>query len=230
MAAGVGAGGAEVAKAGVLFRKEIAEDLAAIAPDVVELMVEHFLEPGRLARARELGRRWPVIAHGVDLSLGTDGEWPAAEYDRRAEVLAAAGAAWFGEHISFSRVPGRNIGHLVPLPFTVEAVRAVARHATRVQARIPCPLILENIAYYGSTGRAEMGEAEFVSAVLEESGCGLLLDLNNLYANSVNHGYDARRWLDEVPLERVVEVHLAGGERQGELFVDSHATAVGDPV
>lgn len=214
---------------GILHRKEIARDLDAIAPDVVELIVENFLDGG-LGLARRIAKRRPVIAHGVDASLGTDTEWPAADTDRRAEFLSAVGAAWFGEHLSFSRLPGRNLGHLTPLPFTREAVRVVSRNARRMQARIPCPLILENITYYFVPGRAEMSEAEFVTAVLDETGCGLLLDLNNLHANAVNHGYDARAFLDAIPIDRTVEIHLAGGRVEDGLLVDSHDSTVGDPV
>lgn len=212
-------------RTGILWRRELAGALDTIRPDVVELIVEPWLFGGR----PDLGRR-PVIAHGVDASLGTDVEWPAEDFDRRAEFLSSVGARWFGEHISFSRVPGRNIGHLTPLPFTLEAVRVVSRNARRMQARIPCPLILENVAYYATIGRAEMSETEFVRAVLDETGCGFLLDLNNLYANAVNHHYDAREFLDAMPMERVVEVHLAGGTWEPEAYVDSHAAPVNDPV
>ena len=217
------------AKVGILHRKEIARHLEAVQPEIVELMVEPFLNGG-LSRAKEIARRRPVIAHGVDASLGTDTEWPAEVYDRRAEFLGAVGAAWFGEHLSFSRVPGRNLGHLTPLPFTREAVGVVARNARRMQARIPCPLILENIAYYFTLGRAEMTEAQFVTAVLDETGCGLLLDLNNLHVNGINHGYDPRAFLDAVPVDRTVEIHLAGGRTEEGLLVDSHDSPVGDPV
>lgn len=214
------------ARVGILQRKGI--DVDFIQPDVVELMVEHFLKDP--SRAKRIARGLPVIAHGVDASLGTAVEWPDEVYDRRAAVLEAAGAGWFGEHISFSRVPGRDLGHLTPLPFTREAVRAVAGNAKRMQARIPCPLILENITYYFTPGRAEMTEPQFIKAVLDETGCGLLLDVNNLHANAVNHGYDPRAFLDAIPVERTVEIHLAGGRREDGLLVDSHDTAVGDPV
>lgn len=216
-------------RTGILHQKEIAGDLDRIRPDVVELMAEHFLAPDRRARAREVARRWPVIAHGIDASLGTDVEWPAADFDRRADFLADVRAEWFGEHVAFTRVPGRNLGHLAPLPFTPEAVRVVSRNACRLRDRIPCPLILENIAFY-TPPAGSMTETEFLRAVLDETGCGFLLDLNNLYANSVNHRTDARAMLDALPLDRVVEIHLAGGTWSRSTFLDSHATAVGDPV
>lgn len=197
----------------------------------VAVMAEHFFRRRELwpALAR-LKCFLPVVAHGVGLSLGS-----AEGLDRPyvADLLAFLDflrPAWFGEHIAFTRAGGRDLGHLGPLPFNAEAVGALAANVRGLRPELPCPLILENISTPFALPGSTWSEPEFVTRVLDATGCGLLLDLHNLHADAVNQGFDAAAALGALPLERVVEVHLAGGYREGRWLVDSHTRPVPEEV
>lgn len=169
----------------------------------------------------------PVTLHGIGLSLGSTGGLDPERVRHMARVAEAVQPPWLSEHIAFTRAGGIEIGHLTALPFTREAVATVAANVAELKAALPgLPLLLENIAYPFPLPGAEMTEAEFVRAVIEESDAGLLLDLENVHANAANHGYDAIEYLESLPLERVAEVHLAGGIWQEGQYVDTHSRAV----
>lgn len=211
---------------GILWRAELADGIRAAAGefDFIELTAEHFIGPNRpLAReAQRIAGRWPVLVHGLDLSLGTAADPDLAETRERSDLVQRVGALAFSEHVSFTRVPGRAIGQLTALPFTGEAVDALARRAAALALDVP--LRLENIAYYHAPG-GEMTEAQFLRAVLERTGAEMLLDANNLRANAANHGYDAEAFLDALPMERVAEMHIAGGGWREGMFIDTHGAA-----
>jgi len=169
----------------------------------------------------------PVLLHGIGLSLGSAEGLDPERVRHTAQVAEAVSPPWFSEHIAFTRADGIEIGHLTPLPFTREAVATVARNVAGLKRALPgLPILLENIAYPFLLPGAEMTEAEFVRAVVEEADAGLLLDLENVHANARNHGYDPIAYLESLPLERVGEVHLAGGVVQGGQYVDSHTRPV----
>jgi hypothetical protein len=130
---------------------------------------------------------------------------------------------WWSEHIAFTRAGGASIGHLAPMPFTREALQALARNIREVRRHIPVPLILENISFSFTWPGAEMSEPEFLRHLTEETGCGLLLDVTNLHVNARNHGYDPRAFLEALPVERVVQLHFVGVEESGGQVIDSHA-------
>jgi uncharacterized protein (UPF0276 family) len=183
-----------------------------------------------LAGIRELvliGQAVPVLLHGIGLSLGSSEGLDPRRLEHLARVVEAVRPPWFSEHIAFTRAGGVEIGHLAPLPFNRQAVDTVAANVEELRRAIPgVPILLENIAYTLNLPGSEMTEAEFVRAVIEATDAGLLLDLENVHANSINHGYDAIGHLESLPLDRVVEVHLAGGvSRDGE-YVDSHTRPV----
>src|SRR5262249_52050642 len=136
----------------------------------------------------------------------------------------------WSEHIAFTRAGGIDIGHLAPLPFTQVAIDAVCRNIDTVRQRIPVPLILENITYNVLLPRQEMSEAEFLAEILERTDCGLLLDVTNLHVNSENLQYDARAFLDHLPLERVVQLHFAGGCLHDGTLIDSHSEPTSEEV
>ena len=140
-----------------------------------------------------------------------------------ADLVARLDPPWWSEHIAFTRAGGVSIGHLAPLPWTAEAVEIVARNIERVQRRIRTPLILENITAPVVVPGSEMDEVEFITAVLDTTGCGLLCDVTNLYTNVVNQGLDLESVLDRWPWERVVQLHFAGGHWHDGSLIDSHA-------
>jgi hypothetical protein len=169
----------------------------------------------------------PVLLHGIGLSLGSTEGLDPERVRHTARVAEAVSPPWFSEHIAFTRAAGIEIGHLTPLPFTREAVATVTRNVAELKRALPgLPILLENIAYPFVLPGAEMSEAEFVRAVIEETDAGLLLDLENVHANARNHGYDPIAYLESLPLERVTEVHLAGGIVSGGRYVDSHTRPV----
>ena len=200
--------------------------------DFLEVVTEQFIRRGAepLARALDLHDRFPLIPHGVDLSIGTAAGTDEAYVSDLCEFVDLVGAPWFSDHLAFTRVPDANIGQLTQLWFTEESLDVVCRNVRRLKARTNTPFLLENITYYFTLPRAEMTEAAYFSRVLEDTDCGMLLDVNNVHINSVNLGFDPYEFIDALPLERVVQIHLAGGQRIGNMIVDTHNTRVREEV
>ena len=198
--------------------------------DWLEIVSENFLElEGRprhvLERCLE---RWPVIPHGVAASLGTGRD--DAYDDALAALVEHTRAPFFSDHLCYSNLGGAESFDLLPLPFTDEAVHVAASRARRLAAHVGRPMILENITYYAEMPGSRLTESAFVNGVLRDSGCGLLLDLGNLYLNAMNHGADPDAALARVPLERVTQIHLAGFTAEGDVLLDTHASAIAAPV
>ena len=219
---------------GLGLRRELFDGI--FEPDVdidfVEILPENFMGFGGrpqevLEHARE---RWPVLVHGVSLSLGGPDPLDEAYLDDLARILRRLEAPWFSDHLSFSKAHGVAYHDLLPLPFTEEAVRHVTNRIRQVQDRMGRPFLVENPSYYVALAGAEMTEAEFVREVVTRADCGLLLDVNNVYVNARNHGYDAHAFLDAMPAGRVLEYHVAGHDDSGPFLVDSHGTPVRDEV
>ena len=174
--------------------------------------------------------RDPVLTHGLALSLGGFDPLDPAYFRQLRAFLEFTGTPWHSEHLCFTSVNGSSTHELLPMPFTRASARHAIQRARAVQAQLPIPLILENITYYAELGHAEMDEAEYVATVLDGADVGWLLDINNVYVNALNFGFDPRTWLERMPLERVVQIHIAGHQRFGELTLDTHGTPVIDPV
>ncbi|MFN7958667.1 MAG: DUF692 domain-containing protein [Holophagaceae bacterium] len=174
--------------------------------------------------------RDPVLTHGLALSVGGFDAWDPDYLHDLGDFLVRTGTPWHSEHLCFTRVDGSCLHELLPLPFTREAVRHTVARARDLQARLPVPLLLENITYYAELGASEMDEADFVTAVLEGADAGWLLDVNNVYVNALNFGFDPKAWLARMPLDRVAQIHIAGHKTFGGLTVDTHGTEVIDPV
>lgn len=214
---------------GLGWRPELAADLFA-RPDVVdfvEVVAEScFTQRAALREARALAELWPVVPHGVKLSLGSaDG----IEDDRAKKLGALARelkAPFVTEHVAFTRGGTVEIGHLTQLPRTREAVRVVARNVDRARRFIDVPLYLENVAFSFLFPDDEMDDADFYAAVAEATGCPLLLDISNLHANALNEGLDPHDVLARFPVERVAMVHVAGGVLEDGFFFDTHAHAI----
>lgn len=211
---------------GLGFRRELAGALLAApgAVDFVEVVAEAYREPGarrELAAFREL---WPVIPHGVKCSLGGAEGLDLDRARNLAAVAAAARAPVVSEHVAFVRAGGREIGHLTELPLTRQAARVVTRNVDRLRRMLPdVPLLLENVARGFLFPDGEMGEGTFHAEVAEATGCDLLLDVGNLYANAVNAGRDPEALLAEYPLDRVAMLHVAGGVWEHGFYYDTHA-------
>jgi uncharacterized protein (UPF0276 family) len=174
--------------------------------------------------------RDPVLTHGLAMSVGGFDTWDEDYLRSLGDFLLRTGTPWHSEHLCFTSVDGNCLHELLPLPFTREAARHTISRARALQARLPVPLLLENITYYAELGAAEMDEADFITAVLEGADVGWLLDVNNVYVNALNFGFDAKEWLSRMPLDRVAQLHIAGHKKFGDITVDTHGADVIDPV
>lgn len=206
-----------------LYRREV---------DFLEITADHFFDapPEKTAQLDLLAEHFTLIPHGLNFSLGSADGLDAAYLEKFAALVARVQPPYWSEHLAFTRAGGVEIGHLTPLPFTREAVAIVRRNVEAARAQIATPLILENITCTLRLPGAEMSEGEFLRRVTDEAGCGLLLDVTNLFINSRNHGHDPRRWLDEAPLDRVVQLHYVGAQREGDHWIDSHSRPVGPAI
>lgn len=197
------------------------------SPDFLEMAPENWMGMGgRYARQlRILTERYPFVCHGLSLSIG--GHLPLDEVFLRnlRTFLDLHQVRIYSEHLSYTTDEGQ-LYDLLPIPFTEEAVAHVAERVRHVQDRLGRRIALENVSYYAAPGQ-EMTELEFLCAVLEKADCDLLLDVNNIYVNSINHGYDANAFLDALPMNRVAYVHIAGHyEEAPDLRIDTHGADV----
>jgi uncharacterized protein (UPF0276 family) len=180
--------------------------------------------------AREVLERDPVLSHGLTLSVGGFDPFDAEYLEQLSDFLAFSGSPWHSEHLCFTTVDGACTHELLPLPFTGACARHVVRRVRELKDRLPVPFLLENITYYAELGRKERGEAPWMADILEDADALWLLDVNNLFVNSVNHRFDPIRWLEAMPLERVAQMHIAGHQAWGDLTLDTHGAPVIDPV
>ena len=212
---------------GIAFRQPFLADVFhhLDAIDFLEITADHYFNAGpeKNSELDLLKRHFTLIPHGLDLSLGSAEGIEDGYLAATAQLIARLDPPWWSEHIAFTRAGGVSIGHLAPLPWTREAVDVVARNVERVRSRIHCPLILENITSPMIVPGSEMDEVEFLTAVLDRTGCGLLCDVTNLYTNSVNHAHDLTDLLERWPWEHVVQLHFAGGNWHDGMLIDSHA-------
>jgi uncharacterized protein (UPF0276 family) len=219
---------------GIGLRRDHYAEVLSGRPDVpwFEVISENFMVPGGrprhvLARVRA---DYPVALHGVSLSIGS-AEPVSRDYLARLKALVErVEPAIVSDHLCWTGLGGHNSHDLLPLPFTSEAVRTVAAKVRQVQDALGRRILLENVSSYVAFRASEMAEWEFVSAVAEEADCHLLLDVNNVYVNARNQGFDAFRYLDGLPAGRVRQFHLAGHEEHGALVIDTHDAPVCDPV
>ena len=160
--------------------------------DVLEITVDHCIEGGAPQRSAiyDLIDVIPLTAHGVGLSIGTDAPLDLAYLDQVAAVVERLGAHAYSEHLAFTRIPGCDIGNLLPLPRTEAVAEGVIAKVRTIQARIPVPFLIENISYLFQWPDPEMSDAQFMTLICRETGAGLLLDIENLYLNASNHGFD----------------------------------------
>ncbi|MEB2313133.1 MAG: DUF692 domain-containing protein [Sorangiineae bacterium] len=198
-----------------------------------EVSPENYMRRGGYfpAALEQIAARYPIVTHGLTMSLGAI-DPPEASYLRELRrELERLGSPWHSDHLCFSTAGERVLHELLPLKFCRENARRVADRVRAVEDALGRPMAFENISYYAHPGRAEMSEAEFLVEVLERSQAGLLLDVNNAYVNGLNHGYDPRELIAALPLERVVELHVAGHTRlPSGLVLDTHGAPVADPV
>lgn len=220
--------------AGLGLRRAFLEEVAEAPPALVnfwEVAPENWMgiggKQGKLFRS--LTERCEFVCHGLSLSIGSPAPLDVTFLRRLKDFLDKHGIDTYTEHLSYCSDDG-HLYDLMPIPFTEEAVHHVATRIRQVQDILERPVAMENVSYYAAPGK-EMEEIDFVNAVLTEADCGLHLDVNNIYVNSINHGYDAEDFLSRLPGERIVYCHIAGHYEEAEdIRVDTHGADVIDPV
>ena len=223
-----------ISGAGLGLRRPYLKPFTAEPPEEVdffELAPENWIGVGG-AFGKRLGfftERWPVICHGLSLSIGGPHRLNESLVRDIGAWMDEHGVRLYSEHLSYTSDDGQ-LYDLLPIPFTGEAVHYVSARIRRVQDILGQRIAIENVSYYASMG-AEMDDAEFLTAVLDEADCGLLLDVNNVYVNSINHRFDARAFLDSIPAERVLYIHTAGHyDEAPDLLIDTHGATVKEEV
>ena len=224
----------QIAGIGVGLRREYAKELACTERqiDFIEVMPENWVCFGgrRRQQLEACVERFPSVTHSVSLNIGGIDPLDGELLDATSALLKRLEAPFFTDHVCYSSVRGQPISDLLPLPFTREVIEHTAARIIAARERVGCPLALENATFYSHMPGAEMDEASFLCQLLAAGDCGMLLDVNNVYVNSVNHGFDARDYLRALPVARVRQLHLAGHSRQGGMLIDTHDAPVAEAV
>jgi uncharacterized protein (UPF0276 family) len=195
------------------------------ALDWFEVLSENFMDTGGrpLFVLDQVVERYPVALHGVSLSVGSTDALDRGYLQKLKTLAKRTRARWVSDHLCWTGVLGRNTHDLLPLPYDRATLRHVTRRVKQVQDALERPLVLENPSTYLEYARSTLTEWEFLSELCDATGCGLLLDVNNVYVSSYNHGFDARQYIDGIPSDRVVQVHLAGHTNEGTHILDTHS-------
>jgi hypothetical protein len=201
----------------------------------LEVHSENFMGGGSAPRTLEAVRRdYPVSLHGVGLSLGTDDRLDATHLARLAALVARIEPGLVSEHVSWSVAGGVYLNDLLPLPYTEEALAVVCRNVEAMQQALRRQVLVENPSTYLRFAHSTIPEWEFIAEIARRTGCGVLLDVNNVYVSACNHGFDAARYIEAVPAAAVGEIHLAGhtAKQVGDatLRIDDHGSAVAEEV
>jgi len=199
--------------------------------DFFEVAPENWINVGGRfgQRFRDYAEKFPIVCHGLSLSLGSPQPLDLSLLGQVREFLLEFDIQYYSDHLSACSDTG-HLYDLMPIPFTESAVRYVAERVRTVQDFLERRIAIEHVSYYASPGQ-ELSEIEFITSILDEADCNLLLDVNNAYVNSINFGYDPKEFLDAMPMERVTYIHIAGHYKEAEdLRVDTHAANVIEPV
>lgn len=227
-----------VSGVGVGLRLEFFDALMAQRPGQIrwlEVHPENYVRRGGrfIEVLGEAQKHWPIVTHGLTTALGSIEPFER-DYVRDLGVfLRGVGTPWHSEHLCWGGTDGSFVHDLMPLPFNEEAIAIASSRLRELRDSVELPIALENISYYtpSELSTIDMGEVEFLNEVLERSDAKLLLDVNNVYVNSKNFGFDAFEWIDRMPAERVVQIHVAGHwTRDDGLRIDTHAEPVCDDV
>ena len=219
---------------GLGLRKEHYEAILAQPPavDWFEAITENYLlEGGKpLCYLEQVRANYPVVLHGVSLSVGSTDPLRLDYLERVRALIARIEPAWVSDHLCFTGVQGLNLHDLLPLPYTEEALHHVVDRVGRVQDYLGRRLVLENVSSYLTYRCSAMPEWEFVAQVAQQADCDILLDVNNLYVNAMNHGFDPHAYLAGIPVARVRQFHLAGHQELAHCRIDTHDQPVIEPV
>jgi uncharacterized protein (UPF0276 family) len=200
--------------------------------DWFECISENFMVEGGNPRRvlRQVRERHPVVLHGVSLSIGSVDPLDPKYLDQLAALARETEPAWVSDHLCWSSVGGNFSHDLLPLPYTEEALAHVAARVQKVQDKLKRQILIENVSSYVTFTQSTLTEWQFLAELCERADCGLLLDVNNVFVSAFNHGFDAREFIDGIPIGRVGQIHLAGHSDYGTHLLDTHDHSVCDGV
>lgn len=220
---------------GIGYRKDFSKQFLSddvLRPDFVEVAPENWIGFGGYWRQQFLKvlEKYPLFLHGLSLSIGSPEGIDRDFVKQVKQFMDDHGAVLYSEHMSFTKVKNAHLYDLLPIPFTSDGLNRVVENIQEVQEILQRPLIIENSSYY-TILESEMSENEFIQEIVERSGCELLLDVNNVYVNAFNHGYDSKKFIDSIPLDKVSYIHMAGHMQvNDQLIIDTHGADIIDPV
>jgi uncharacterized protein len=219
---------------GLGLRPQHFEEILQTRPNVdwFEIISENFMgaHQGYKDFLLDLREDYQFAMHGVSLSIGSTDPINKEYLTKLKNLADFLNPVWISDHLCFTGVMGKNTHDLLPIPYTEESLRYIADRIRIVQEFMERPLILENPSSYIEFSSSTLSEPEFIAALAEEADCGLLLDINNVYVSSFNHGMDAKAYIDLMPANRIIQVHLAGHKDCGDYKIDTHDREVPDEV
>ncbi|RFC54592.1 HvfB family MNIO-type RiPP peptide maturase [Brumimicrobium aurantiacum] len=221
---------------GLGFRKNIADETlnlrGADKPAFVEVAPENWIGLGGYwgKKFREVSEQYQITTHGLSLSIGSPDPLNWGFIKKIKDFIKTHDIKIYSEHLSYSQSENAHLYDLLPIPFREDAIKHIVQRIKEVQDFLEIPIVLENVSYYTSVA-AEMDEATFIKSIVEESGCQLLLDINNVFVNAFNHNYDAKKFIDSLPLDSVAYMHMAGHEKvEEDLIIDTHGMPIIEDV
>ncbi len=219
---------------GLGLRPDYYEEILSQQPavDWFEILSENYLVSGGkpLYYLDKIRKLYPVVMHGVSLSLGSCDPLDS-EYLKQLKQLAdRVEPAWISDHLCWTGVDGLNTHDLLPIPYTYQAIEHIVARIQQVQEVLKRPILIENVSSYLTFKQSEMTEWAFLVEIANRSGCAILLDVNNVYVSSVNHQFNPWDYIDAIPTDKIVQIHLAGHSNHGNYIIDTHDASITKPV
>jgi uncharacterized protein (UPF0276 family) len=226
-------------RAGIGYKSQHLNDILDASNTIgwLEIHAENYMGDGGrpIAQLKHLREKFPISCHGVGLSIGSECPLDTEHLARLKHLIDWLNPSLFSEHLAWSTHEGCYLNDLLPVPYTQNVLDRVVTHIDQVQAALGRKMLLENPSIYCTYTDSDMSEIEFLSQISERTGCGLLLDINNVFVSATNQGYSPKAYIDAYPLHQVGEIHLGGHEEDGDdhgqlLLIDSHSRSIVDPV
>lgn len=219
---------------GLGYRRDFAEEFLgnSIEADFVEFAPENWMNIGGYWKKQinQIAEKYPILCHGLSLSIGSPDPLDMNFLKKLKQFLNEYKVEVYSEHLSFAKCDNAHLYDLLPIPFREDAAKHVVQKIKQLQDFLERPFVMENVSYYTPVA-AEMTEVEFITTIVNESSCQLLLDVNNVYVNAFNHKYDPYSFIEKLPLDKVAYIHMAGHEQfEPDLIIDTHGEAIIDPV
>lgn len=206
------------------FSNEILKNIGNI--DILEIHSEKFFLDEEDCYLDKCCKEIPIVFHGLDMSLGSDEDLDNKYLGKLKKIITDKKPKWYSDHLSATRHGHIEVGHLMPIQFSIENYYKITDKIKKIKSEVNENFIIENITYYYEMPGSDMSEIDFISNIIRDSDCGMLLDINNLYINSMNHNFDPKDFLLKLPLDHIVEIHLAGGAYKFDMIVDTHANNI----